>query len=97
LVLSHGGYGDHEVVSRPGHDGGEVDVHCSVVTDGLAEDNGSPDLVYLRRSRLVLDVLSDLRLWWGRGEACKVSVNLRGSGGWLRWREQLSFRPQHGR
>jgi hypothetical protein len=53
-----------------------VYIHRLVATDGAAKGDGSVELISLRHSGLVVDVLSGLRLWWGRGEACEISFNL---------------------
>jgi hypothetical protein len=81
-VFCHGFDGDHEVVSRPRHDGGEGFVHHSVATNGPAEGDCPIDLFNGRKGGV--DVLSPFRLWWGRGEACEVSVDFGWRGGWFR-------------
>jgi hypothetical protein len=94
-MFSHSVDGDHDVVSGPCHNRGVVRVHRLVMTDGPAKGNGSLDLLVLGQSGLVFDVLSPFGLWWGQRETSEISVNLRWSGGRLRWWEEVSFRSRH--
>jgi hypothetical protein len=63
-MLCHGSDGDHEVVGGPHHDGGEVDVHRLIATNGPTEGNSALDLVALGYGGFVLNRLSLFRLWW---------------------------------
>jgi hypothetical protein len=74
-MFCHGCDGDHEVIGRPRHDGGEARIHRSIATNSSAEGDGPSDLIVLRQDGLVLSVLSLFGLRWGRGKSCKVSVN----------------------
>jgi hypothetical protein len=75
-MFGHGVDGDHDIGGGSGHDGGAVDGHRQVAADGAAKGDGPVDLIPLRYGGFVLDVLSGLRLWWGRGETCEISFNL---------------------
>jgi hypothetical protein len=87
LMFGHCSYGNHKFVGRSRHDGGELNIHRLVATNGSTEGDGSPDLLSWRRSRLILNLLSSLGLWWGRGEACEISFNLGRGRGWFGWWE----------
>jgi hypothetical protein len=74
---------NHEFVSGPCHDGGESVIHRAIATNSPTKGDGPIDLLSGRKGSFKFNVLNPFGFWQGWGEARKISVDLRWSGGWL--------------